>query len=107
MSSYFFLFCSLKKRKRPFDRGVFIISLRYRVSLTLRTVKFSDSYCFMNSWTITIVNARKVQIIVFAVKGDSDRKYHVIRGNVTYETENAINLEVHNCGVQSIICLVP
>ena len=45
--------------------------------------------------------------MVFAVKGDSAIKYHVKIGKVTYEIENAINLEVHNCGVQSIICFVP
>ena len=62
---------------------------------------------FMNNWTITIVKARRVQIMVFAVKGDSAIKYHVKIGKVTYEIENAMNLEVHNCGVQSIICFVP
>ena len=55
----------------------------------------------------TIVNARRVQIIVFNVNGDSAKKYHVIKGNVTYETENAKNLEVQSCGVQSMMCFVP
>ncbi len=79
------------------------------MSLIAKSYKYSNynSYDFINNCTITIVNARRVQIIVLAVNGDSERKYQVISGNVTYDTENATNLEVHSCGVQSIMCFVP
>ena len=91
----------------PFLRGIYVIFIKMSFITNSYKLFILMTCYFINSWTITIVKARRVQIMVFAVKGDSAIKYHVKIGKVTYEIENAINLEVHNCGVQSIICFVP
>ena len=46
-------------------------------------------------------------MIVLAVSGLSPAIHHVNAGNIKYEAEKAISLELHNAFVSSTIILVP
>jgi|TARA_R110001583_G_scaffold8506_24_gene40716 hypothetical protein len=68
---------------------------------------YSNKFYFQNNCVQIIPIAKSVHMIVLAVSGLSPAIHHVNAGNIRYEAEKAISLELHNAFVSSTIILVP